>query len=520
MNKGMEMQLNDFTREELQKIYSTIDRYLSTKEQKWVKYADLGCKIVKIVSYSDEFLPLVEKQLTYVLKDKSERFDDTLIIWQEEDVLKLCKKIINNFPKISTSLRFKIAYLKGKKIEYNENELYNTQIFDSEFSKTKPAIDIQTLRGFFIANNKQEHTYYYGVNNLEPEEFIKEGHIFVQFFNNILKTESSNLVHGAVIGYNGNGICFCARGQRGKSTLSVLSMMKGFEYVSDDYLILHKDNKGQLLSSPIYSIITLAPVMYNRLYDYMKGSQFVSNNARKDKYVFNISNYHSQFRKNYPIKLCIFPEIVTDKEPSIRPCTVEEKGRAIVQIIQSTLMQTVDLSENWTVKKIMNMVKDLPFYKLNLCWDIDKNTEFLREFMNKFNTLENKIIETPKIAVDITFDLANILNTETGIIYSMNKFATNLYENLLRGVSINQLKKEIKQFSEYNENIEENFEIFVEKLVEKEIFSECNVSEANLELNFDFAKEDNYKLSFVEYAQEKYIELINKENKQKCLTTN
>ena len=118
--------------------------------------------------------------------------------------------------------------------------------------------------------------------------------------------------------------------------------MKGFEYVSDDYLILHKKD-NQLLSSPIYSIITLSPVMYNRLYDYLNGSQFVSNNARKDKYVFNISNFHDTFKQNYPIKLCIFPEIVSDKEPSIKPCTLEEKGRAIVQLIQSTLMQTQDL---------------------------------------------------------------------------------------------------------------------------------------------------------------------------------
>ena len=198
--------------------------------------------------------------------------------------------------------------------------------------------------------------------------------MFVQFFNNILKTETSNLAHGAVIGLNGNGICFCARGQRGKSTLSVLSMLEGFEYVSDDYLILHQNEKKELLSSPIYSIITLSPKMYGELYSRLSGSQFVSNNARKDKYVFNISNFHDRFKMNYPIKLCIFPEIVTDKEPSIKPCTSAEKGRAMVQLIQSTLMQTQDLCENWTVKKMMNMIKDFPFYKFNLCHDIEKNT--------------------------------------------------------------------------------------------------------------------------------------------------
>lgn len=502
------MEIKNFTEEEIKNVYSEIDEYLLGKKQKWIKYADLGCKIVKIVSYSDEFLPLIEKQLTYVLKDSADSFDDTLIIWNEQDLLSLGKQIAKSSPKLGVRLRFEITFRKAKNIVVDENELYNIRVFDSNFSKTKPAIDIQTTRGFFIANNKQEHIYYYGVNNLEPEEFIKEGHIFVQFFNNILKTETSNLVHGAVIGYNGNGICFCARGQRGKSTLSVLSMMKGFEYVSDDYLILHQDNAGQLLSSPIYSIITLSPVMYNRLYGYMRGSQFVSNNARKDKYVFNISNYHNSFKKNYPIKLCIFPEIVTDKDPSIRPCTIEEKGRAIVQIIQSTLMQTQDLSENWTVKKIMNMVKDLPFYKLNLCWNIDRNTEFLREFMNKFGTMENKIIETPKIAVDITFDLANILNTEIGIIYSMNKFATNIYENLLNGVSIENISIELEKFIQYNKSILEEFSTFINQLNEKNIFEQKITKDEKPKINIDFAKEDNYKLSLVEYAQEEYKQLV------------
>ena len=502
------MQFKDLTQEEIDKIYSNIDKYLETKEIKWTKYVDLGCKIVKLVSYSNEFLPLVEKQLTFVMKDKVENFDDTLIIWNEKDVLSLTKNIISNFPKIEMKPRLLKVYKKARKEDISIEEIYNIQILNENFSKTKPAIDFQTSRGFVIGNNKENHTYYYGVSNLEPEEFIKEGHIFVQFFNNILKTETSNLVHGAVIGYKNNGICFCARGQRGKSTLSVLSMMKGFEYVSDDYLILHQNEKKELLSSPIYSIITLSPEMYNRLYGYMKGSQFVSNNARKDKYVFNISNYHNTFKKNYPIKLCIFPEIVSDKDPSIKSCSIEEKGRAIVQIIQSTLSQTQDMSENWTVKKIMNMVKDLPFYKLNLCHDIDRNTEFLRDFMNKFETLENKITEIPKIAIDITFDLANILNTEIGIIYSMNKFATNLYENLLNGVSVENISRELEKFTQYNKNISEEFNTFIQQLKEKEIFLQKNVVENKAEINLEFIKEDNYTLSFVEYAQEEYRQLI------------
>ena len=109
---------------------------------------------------------------------------------------------------------------------------------------------------------------------------------------------------------------------------------------------------------------------------------------------------------NYPIKICLFPEIVSDKEPSIHPC---EKGRAICQLIHSTLMQTQDLNDNKTVKKMMDMVKDFEFYKFNLCSDIEKNTEFLRDFMNNLEKRERKTITEDKIYLDITFDFANIL---------------------------------------------------------------------------------------------------------------
>ena len=172
----------------------------------------------------------------------------------------------------------------------------------------------------------------------------------------------------------------CARGQRGKSTLAVLAMMEGFEYVSDDYLTLEKERED-LYAHPIYSIITLSPRMYNELYDKLDGARFISNNARKDKYVINISNFHHQFKKKYPIKLCLFPEIVLDKSPSIKKCTKQEKGRAITHLIHSTIFQMNDIHDINTVEKLIKMVEKYEFYKINLCNDIFKNMECLRNFM-------------------------------------------------------------------------------------------------------------------------------------------
>lgn len=224
-------------------------------------------------------------------------------------------------------------------------------------------------------------TFYYAVSSFEAEEWIKEGHLFVHWLYRLADTQSSHLVHGACIGMDGNGILMCARGQRGKSTLAVTAMLDGFEYVSDDYLILEKSTQG-LLASPIYSIITLSPGMYARLYDKLDKARFVCNNARKDKYVFDISGYGDALRRRYPVKACFFPEIDPSvPEAVIEPCTAAQKGRAITHLIHSTVLQMQAQGDAPTVRKLISFLQELPFYSIRLSPDIYGNVASLRNFL-------------------------------------------------------------------------------------------------------------------------------------------
>ena len=315
-----------------------------------VLYLDLGVKKVRLVCYSELFLPHIEKQLTYILCDKPKNYDSTIILWQEDDVEHL-----------------------------HENEL----LFISDGGETG-------INHIVISENtttlimSDSDTYFYGVKNLEPEEFAKEGHIFVQIFNKILKTERTALVHGACTGYDNKGILLCARGQKGKSTLTVLSLLSGFEYVSDDYLILEKE-KDSLYAYPIYSIITLSPRMYNEMYDKLDGTRFISNNARKDKYILNIANLHNQFRTKYPIELCMSLEFTEDDKPSITECSKQEKGSAVTQMVHSTVIQMHDMQDIKTIKKIIDMISNFRFYKMSLCSDIYKNVEYLKTFIQEYD---------------------------------------------------------------------------------------------------------------------------------------
>ncbi|MDR2050261.1 MAG: hypothetical protein LBQ63_00585 [Deltaproteobacteria bacterium] len=353
------------------------ERAAASGEAQAAQYLDLGTHMVRLLSYSGEFTPHVRKQLAYVLRDRAARCDATLVIWKEKDLDSLAVFLEERCDP-RKNLRLRVERLATGRAARPEPDR-DLRIFDLSVSRWQPLLNVDPWARAVSAWNPLTNTYYYAVENLEPEEFIKQGHIFVQTFSKLLKSPSSALVHGALIGLGGNGALLCARGQRGKSTLAVRALLDGFDYVSDDYLVLGRE-AGGLFAWPIYSIITLSPAMYGDLYARLE-AKFVSNNARKDKYVFNIGAYHSRFVQRHPVSLCLFPQIVPDPEPSVLACTPAGKGRAIAQLIHSTIAQMGDTHDIAGIKKLADFVRDLPCYQINLCRDIEKNLRCLREFL-------------------------------------------------------------------------------------------------------------------------------------------
>ncbi len=495
------MRIDIQNKAELQEYLQQIKTLAEQSKLVCTKYIDLGTSIIRVLCYTSKIVSFMEKQLTYTLRDDADHYDSTFVVWDTGNTGDAIKAVSAGFS-LQQKTRMRLESLMEKR-EYPSHLLF----MDNNFSTINPVIVINSIGGFVEAYDTANKTCYYGIEDFAPEEFIKLGHVFVQQINVLIQNSSVNLAHGAIIGFNNNGLLMCARGQRGKSTLTVHAMMHGFEYVSDDYQILENKN-GQLLSYPIYSIITLSPTMYNELYDDLKG-KFVSNNARKDKYVINIADYHDQFRKAYPIRLCLFPEIVSDPEPSIKFCTSKEKGRAIVQLIQSTVMQMRDLNNHAVIKKMFDMVKDMDFYKFNLCRNIAGNTEYLRQFLKDFDFNTRKGIPTDKIMVDITFDLANILDSETSTIYSMNKFATNVYENLLKGVDTEEIWHKLAPMTAENENLRKEFDTLIQVINNRGFIQDGIDVPENIDINPDFAAECGYKLSVWEYGDKETIDLIN-----------
>ena len=366
------MHIAKATAEQADKVYAYLDkRAHMAGDPAFVKYLDLGTHVVRLISHSSAFIPHIEWQLDWSLRDSAERYDATLVIWQETSLA----NVSIGLHAIFDATRYR--QLRANKLMNPTFVCEDFALFDQEIWRNHALVHVTPGGEQLFAWNPATNTHYYSVEKLGAEDIIKHGHLFVQTISKVLRSPTSNIAHGAVVGINETGVLLCGFGYRGKSTFSVNALLNGLDYVSDDYLVLGKQD-GTLRAWPIYSIITLSPAVYLTMHPRLRQAEFVSNNARKDKYVFNISAYHDRFRAGYPVKMCMGLNFTKAPEPSI---VSGGKEQAIQDLVMSTLRQMAESEDVMQLGKMYSFVEALPFFTLNLSKNIDKNTRCLKDFL-------------------------------------------------------------------------------------------------------------------------------------------
>ncbi|MBR5175517.1 MAG: hypothetical protein IKW89_06260 [Bacteroidales bacterium] len=349
-------------------VTETLKKYI-TSNYPLIKelFVNLGnVKTVRVLSYYPGFENIINRELSWSVTSPVSCPDATVWLWREIGSADFLGRVL------------------GVDDDKEQEPARWVELFhpDSEGGMCGMAsIDTEGEWGVHYSFNNE---YFYGLDGLGPSDWFKEGHFIVQAFFRILNLPSTSLVHGACVGLENTGVLMCARGGGGKSTLSVQAMLKGFDYVSDDYLILHKTDEG-LRASPIYSFITLSPEMYEKMYDDLDRARFLGVSPWKGKYIFDIYGYRDRFRDHYPVKALLFPEINMDAtSPSIAKCSQSEKGKTMVQVAHSTVSQMGfngfkgGQKDRDFILKTINMLSGLDCYKITLCPDILANVECLR----------------------------------------------------------------------------------------------------------------------------------------------
>ena len=337
VNKNSLLKYYDFFDKRFQKI--------AIQESVITKYLDLGIKIIRLQITYKEFLPQLELYFSCTLKDNAENFDETIYIWKDD-------------------------------VQSYVSEQYNKSKWIFVSCQNQQYIRIDLENKIINAENSEGKKYYFMAEDFSYDILSKQGHLFVRQISQIMRTFHSALVHSAAVGVDNKGILICAMGGSGKSTLSVSCLTDGFQYVSDDYLILNKTDDS-LDAYPIYSMITLSEHIYKQMSNLKY--QFMCNNYNNTKYVFNISDYDNVITK-LPIKAVVFPKICNIEEPTVEKTN---KNRAITQLVYSTAIQMNKDKDAQYIKLLISFVKDLDFYQINLSKDLDKNVKILKQFVKE-----------------------------------------------------------------------------------------------------------------------------------------
>jgi hypothetical protein len=109
-------------------------------------------------------------------------------------------------------------------------------------------------------------------------------------------------------------------------------------------------------------------------------------------------------------------------------------------------------------------------------------------------------INEEKMFYDICDNRTIVINSETGIYYGINNFSTTIFENIVKGSSIPDILAALHKIQGVPADIEQRLLKFIEELQEKEIIIAGPTVENGVTINAEWAIQDDFNLSVVEFA--------------------
>ena len=212
------------------------------------------------------------------------------------------------------------------------------------------------------------------------EEYAPYQAAFHWEFHNFAMSHGYAFLHSGAVGLDGEGVLISSKGGNGKSTTVLSCLLNGFDYVSDDYLILDRETA---VAYPLYNSGILNEDSLRRLPEL--DPRIVGGVLRKpDRYIIDLSGYINQFCHGMKIKAVVHPRIPqpgeAEQEARIRkdPLYVGKTQMLISSVRQNGFA----LMKDQTVfQYLFGAVSDLPSYELLLSPVLQSNCHALRELL-------------------------------------------------------------------------------------------------------------------------------------------
>ncbi len=181
------------------------------------------------------------------------------------------------------------------------------------------------------------------------------------------------LIHAGAVGCGGKGVLLVGKGGSGKSTSALVSMLKGWNYLSDDYCLLAAEGTPR-----VYSLYNSAKLTADHLRNFPALGAGVSNPAElaDEKALIYVQNHMpDRMISELPVHMILLPRVTGLPETRLRPASPSDALRALAP---SSLFQLPGTGRDEFLV-LGNFVKRMPCYHLELGTNLDAIPETILE---------------------------------------------------------------------------------------------------------------------------------------------
>ena len=232
---------------------------------------------------------------------------------------------------------------------------------------------INPVMGMFGIDYERER-YYQCREPFDDTDYIIHGHSMAPLLSRWAIRNDLLFLHSACIGVDGKGVMLSARGGGGKSTLAVSCMGNGFDFVSDDYIVVNQ--KGPLVAKPVYSVIGInqdvAAVLKPQL------PILRTEPKRGDKLYLKAPD--DLIKDSLPVNAIISPNVCDAEKPEI---VRTDPGPVLVRVIETSAKNMQSFRDSNVYRTIAQRLMGVPVYEFRLTRDLFKNRDYLRDFIIK-----------------------------------------------------------------------------------------------------------------------------------------
>ncbi len=235
---------------------------------------------------------------------------------------------------------------------------------------------VSVFFGFFSFYSAPERTTYIWI--------CPDKHSLDSFVSHPLHMELSwwamrnglTFLHSACVGAESKGVLISGAGGSGKSTLALSSLLSGLDLLSDDYLMVRREDVPRAVR--LYSTAYMTDDTLKMLPE-LAGRVFWRCGER-GKNLIDLMPFGKNVADSLPIRAVVIPRIAHAEKPVIRRSS---DVRMLVPLLSSTSYQNRELGSREVFVSLMSLLKGLPACVFELSADTRLNALCLKGFLEE-----------------------------------------------------------------------------------------------------------------------------------------